>query len=178
RIFETFLWNSRYIMLLPVIFGVLIALALFILATFDAISTFVQVFSYLDPALSAAARVTLRNDVIAEVVGTLDTYLIAALMLIFALGFYELFIDKLDVLEGSEFASRLLLIRSFDDLKERLSNVVLVVLIVKFFQQAIKLKYESVVDILLLAVGIALLGVALFLTRKPKSASSSDEKKA
>jgi uncharacterized membrane protein YqhA len=166
RVFESFLWNSRYALLLPVVFGVLMAFGLFVVATIDVIALIGDILGYFNPALDTAARSAMRLSAISNVVGALDIYLIAALLLIFALGIYELFIGKINILEGSEFAERLLLIRSFDDLKDRLANVVQVVLIVKFFQQALKLKYESVTDVLFLASGIALIGVALFLTRK------------
>jgi uncharacterized membrane protein YqhA len=173
-LFEQFLWNARFLLILPVFFGVLLAFGLFLVATIDVVVLLVGLLSYFDPALTETARSTLRVEAISEVVGALDVYLIGALLLIFSLGFYELFIDKLHVLENSEFAERLLLIRSFDDLKDRLANVVQVVLIVKFFQQALKLKYESVLDLLLLAIGIALIGVALFLTRKQAFRSYED----
>jgi hypothetical protein len=46
-------------------------------------------------------------------------------MLIFALGLYELFVSRIEIAEGSEFAERRLLIRSLDDLKDHLAKVVL-----------------------------------------------------
>jgi uncharacterized membrane protein YqhA len=100
------------------------------------------------------------------VVAIIDNYLLASLLILFGLGLYELYINKIDAIENSEFASRLLLIKSFDDLKDRLANVVLLILVVKFFQQALSLKYETLNDLLLLSVGIALIGLSFFLTRK------------
>lgn len=164
--FEALLWNSRYIVLLPVVFSLLTAVGLFVLATVDMIALILQVVSYLSPTLDEPARSALRTETISEVIGALDVYLIAALMLLFSLGLYELFVNKIDIAEKSVFAKRLLLFKNFDDFKDRLANVVQVVLIVKFFQQALALKYDSVEYIVLLAFGIALIGVALFLTRK------------
>jgi uncharacterized membrane protein YqhA len=112
-------------------------------------------------------------ETISEVVGILDGFLLGAILIIFALGLYELFVNKIDAAEGSEFAGRLLLIRNLDDLKDRLANVILVILIVKFFQQALKMHYDVPVDLLYLAIGIILIGGALFLTSRAKSGKSA-----
>jgi len=168
RWFEGILWGSRYIVLLPVVFSLLIALSLFIMATVDTVLLIGRLFAYFDTSLTVSARSTLQVNTISDVVGALDVYLIAALMLLVSLGLYELFVARIDQAENSEFAARLLLFKSFDDFKDRLASVVLIVLIVKFFQQALHIKYETVVDLLLLAVGLALIGVALYLTKKRK----------
>jgi uncharacterized membrane protein YqhA len=59
-----------------------------------------------------------------------------------------------------------LLIESVDDLKDRLAKVVLLVLIVEFLQYALGARYTSALDLLYLAVGIALIGLALYLSSK------------
>lgn len=95
-----------------------------------------------------------------------DGYLLAVALLIFALGLYELFVNKIEIAEGSAFAERLLLIRTFDDLKDRLAKVVLLMLVVKFFQQALQTKYASALDLLYLALGILLVAGALWLSHR------------
>jgi uncharacterized membrane protein YqhA len=87
-------------------------------------------------------------------------------MLIFALGLYELFVSRIDMAEGSEFAERLLLIRSLDDLKDRLAKVVLLILVVKFFEFALRLRVEHAIDLLWLGLGIALVAAAVAITQK------------
>jgi uncharacterized membrane protein YqhA len=56
------------------------------------------------------------------------------------------------------------LINSLDDLKARLAKVILMILIVKFFEHAISLSFDTPVSLLYLAGGIALLGLALYLS--------------
>lgn len=53
-----------------------------------------------------------------------------------------------------------------DDLKDRLAKVVLLVLIVEFLQYTFAVNFTSALDLLYLAVGIALIGLALYLTTK------------
>lgn len=126
--------------------------------------------------LEETAQDAVRLSTISELVAVVDGYLLAAIMLIFALGIYELFVNKINEAEGSEFASRLLLIRSLDDLKDRLANVILLILIVKFFQQALNLKYVTVTDLLSLSIGIILIAGALFLTSRAKNGKDKGEK--
>ncbi len=163
KAFERTLWSSRVIVLPPVIISVLLSLAMVVVATVDAVRLGSSVVEFMRQGLSEATAYTLRLTIVGNVIDVVDGYLLAAILLIFGMGLYELFIGKIDVAEKSEVASRLLLIRSMDDLKGRLASVVLLILVVKFFQQALRLKYESPLDLLYLGLGILFVGGALFL---------------
>ena len=94
----------------------------------------------------------------------IDGYLLAIVLLIFALGLYELFISKIDEAENSGNASQVLVIHSLDDLKARLSKVIVMIMIVKFFEHALEMKFHSPLDLLMFAGGISLIGLALYLS--------------
>jgi uncharacterized membrane protein YqhA len=94
-----------------------------------------------------------------------DSSLLAAVMIIFALGLYELFISPINVPEGHPFR-RVLVIESLDDLKGKLATVIVILLVVKFFERSQELKTSGFLDLLMLAGGVALLGVGLWLTKK------------
>ncbi len=170
RVFESLLWNSRYIVLLAVVTSLLASLSMFYLATVDAYFMISHLGDYLSPSLSSEVRAELRGATIAHVVEIVDGYLLAAVLLIFSLGLYELFISKIDQAEESETSSNVLLITSLDDLKGRLAKVVLMILIVKFFEHVLATSYQSPLDLLYLACGIMLIGLALFLTNERKAA--------
>lgn len=167
--FEAFLWNSRLIIGVIVIFSLVLVVGILMVTTLDVLHLVGHMLSYLNPALTDELRDKMRIETIIRVVGVIDGYLIAAILFIFALGIYELFINKIERAEGSEVASRLLLIRSLDDLKDRLANMILLIIIVKFFQQALNIKYTSPLDLMYLAVGVALIGGALFLSARAKT---------
>jgi uncharacterized membrane protein YqhA len=57
-----------------------------------------------------------------------------------------------------------LLIDSLDDLKSRLAKVILMILIVKYFEHAIAMSFETPLDLLYLAGGITLIGLAIYLS--------------
>lgn len=170
RFFEAMLWNGRLIVLVPVLFSLILSVGIFLTTTVDTLYLLGDLIGYANPAIAEYERAALRLEHISEIVAVVDGYLLAAIMFIFALGLYELFVNKIDVAEGSEFATRLLLIRSLDDLKDRLANVILLILIVKFFQQALKLTYNNTLDLLILAIGVVLVAGALYLSGRARPA--------
>ncbi|HYG65416.1 MAG TPA: YqhA family protein [Thermoanaerobaculia bacterium] len=163
KYFEKFLWSSRYLIIVAVLASLAGAVAMLYVATVDA----VELISHLPDYHRAAdpdQRMALRSGVVTHIVEMVDGYLLASIMLIFSLGLYELFISGIDPAVGSENKSRVLVIENLDDLKDRLAKVVLLILIVKFFEQVLSLTFETPLELLYLAVGIALVAGALFLS--------------
>ncbi|MEN8170219.1 MAG: YqhA family protein [Pseudomonadota bacterium] len=163
-IFEGVLWESRFAVLFAVIASLFSSFSVFYMATVDAYYMMSHLGEYASPALDVATRNSLRGATITHVVEIIDGYLLATVLLIFSLGLYELFISKIDKAEQSEASSNVLLITSLDDLKARLAKVILMILIVKFFEHAINMVFKTPLDLLYLAAGISLLGLALYLS--------------
>ena len=163
RRFEIGLWHSRLVVLVAVIASLLIAAAVTWLVTVDVARLTGPLLQYSGLA-EEAARYQARLDFIGAVVGIIDGYLLAAVLVVFALGLYGLFIGPLPGLEQSPVAGRLLRVSSIDDLKEKLSRVVVLILVVKFAQLALEQKYTSPLDVLSLALGLLLTGASLYLT--------------
>jgi len=175
RLFEEALWGSRLLVLVAVVFGLLLALGAFYLATVDVFYFLGYLREYADLSLESAAREELRAGAITAIVKAVDGYLIASILIIFALGLYELFVSKLDAAERSEIIPRLLLIRNLDELKERIASLVLLVLVIEFFQRALQLEYERPLDLLYFATGVLLVSAALYLgTRKPSKSKGPE----
>ncbi len=170
KFFESAIWNSRLATLFAVVASLLASFAMFFMATADTFYMIAHLSHYLDPEMTAAGRKLLHDETIGHVVEIVDGYLLATVMLIFAMGLYELFISKIDLAKESESSENVLLIRNLDDLKTRLAKVILMILIVEFFEQTLGMDFKGPLDLLYLASGIALVGVALYLTH-------SEEKK-
>ena len=166
---EGFLWDSRFVVVFAVITSLVSALAMFYITTVDAVYMVSHLAEYASPALDTAARTELRSSTIAHVVEIVDGYLMGTVLLIFALGLYELFISKIDAAEKSETSSNVLMIHSLDDLKSRLAKVILMILIVKFFEHAIGMSFDGPLALLMFAGGIALIGLALYLSHAGES---------
>ena len=85
---------------------------------------------------------------------------------IFAFGIYELFISEIDEANESEVGSQILAIHSLDELKSKLGNVIVMVLIVIFFKKVIHMHFETPLDMLYLAGGIFALALSLYYMHK------------
>lgn len=169
RIFEKILWQSRLIIVMAVIASVLSALLLVAMGSYDIILLFGEtVHAFRD----ADSYVDFHKTALTHIISALDAFLIATVLIIFGIGLYELFISKLDQIEKDTRSSRILVIHSLDQLKEKLAKVIIMVLIVTFFKFAVGFKYATVLDLLALGGGIFLIALSAYLSHK----SSGSEK--
>jgi uncharacterized membrane protein YqhA len=141
---------SRWIILVPV-------LALLVGCGYFAWLTVLEVYN------GITARDTTTG--LLSVIQAMDTGLLCAVLFLFSLGLFELFIGDLDVPENHPFR-RALVIDSLDDLKGKLATVIVMLLIVKFFEKVQGLEAKNYYDLLALAGGVALLGAGIWLTKK------------
>lgn len=164
RVFERALWESRLIMLVAVVFCALMSVGAFFIAAVDAVYLFKYIVSYADLSLAPEAKDAIRSQAVTLIVKTVDGFLIAAILIIFALGLYELFVNRLDAARKSEVARKLLQTRNLDDLKHRIAGLLLLVLVIEFFQQALRLNFQTPLDLLYLALGVLLISAAFYLS--------------
>lgn len=99
-----------------------------------------------------------------EVVESVDTFLVALVLIIFSLGIYELFIGKLDpkfkINEKTPYWMR---ISSIDDLKSSLVKVLLIAMIVGFYKKTLDPDIANSKNLSFLALGILLISGAFCL---------------
>jgi uncharacterized membrane protein YqhA len=160
--FESALWASRLIVLVAVLASLALAFASLIVATVETyhlIASVGGVFAHANDPDGHARFLTM-------VVRCVDSYLLTAILIIFALGLYELFISRIDAAENSDVAPRVLLIRSLDDLKDRLAKVVILILVIEFFQHALEMRVAGFLDLLYLALGTLVVSAALYLSSR------------
>ena len=179
RMFEGILWNSRLVVLAAVVASLVASIAVFFIATADTWYMVSHLGDYVSQRMTSSARAEMRAELITHVVEIIDGYLLATVLLIFALGLYELFISKIDQAQHTSIASNVLVINNLDDLKNRLAKVILMILIVKFFEYALSMHFESALQMLYFAGGIALIGLSLYLSHSADTphASGPDSKK-
>ncbi|MDD3056241.1 MAG: YqhA family protein [Aliarcobacter sp.] len=163
RIFESALWKVRLFVLLPVIFGLIGAIILFIVASKDIF----EVLSYtLSVYLNGLHPENFHEEIVSKIIGAVDLYLIAVVMLIFAFGLYELFISKIDAAEDTSAGNNILAIHSLDQLKDKIAKVIVMVLIVSFFQKVLHTSYDGALQMLYFALSIGILSVGLYFLGK------------
>lgn len=164
KIFEHTLWSSRLIILLAVVFGLIGAILLFIVASFDIYETAKIV---IDTYVTNAHPENFHQTVVGGIIGAVDLYLIGVVMLLFSFGLYELFISDIDPARdehGKE--NRLLAIHSLDQLKDKISKVIVMVLVVGFFQKVGHTEYNGALDMLYFGLSITAVAVGLFFLGK------------
>lgn len=164
RVFESGLWNSRLFTLFAVIFSMIGAMILFIVASLDIWDVMVIIWNLF---VHHVHPEHLHEEVIAAIIGSIDLYLIAIVLLIFSLGVYELFVSKIDAAERSEAkSSSVLQIHSLDQLKDKIAKVIVMVLVVNFFQRVLRTEFHGALEMLYFSGSILLLALALYFLHK------------
>jgi uncharacterized membrane protein YqhA len=159
KFFEGAIWKSRFIVILAVIFGLVGAFILFFVASID-------IWSVADYALMSIITHShpekFHETIVSTIIGAVDLYLIAVVMFIFSFGLYELFISEIDEAVEAETSNKILAITSLDQLKDKIAKVIIMVLVVSFFQKVLHMDYSTALDMLYFALSIMFLAVGLF----------------
>ena len=162
NIFESFLFKSRFVTLLAVLGSLFSSVVMFIMGTMKIVNNASMFWSQITGAQDMA---NYSVSLVALFVSSVDIYLFATVLLIFSNGLYELFIKSIaPALICPESRRPRLKVRSLDDLKSALGKVILMILIVWFFEKSLVVEYHTALDLLYLGVGILLVSGALYLT--------------
>jgi len=174
-LFEGALWNSRFIILTAVVGSLLAGIAIFYMATVDVVFLFQHAMHYADASLTEEARKALHDSTVSHIVEVVDGYLLATVMLIFSLGLYELFISDINQAHGSKASSKILVISNLDDLKSRLAKVILMIMIVTLFEEALNMHIAQPIDLVYFGAAIALIALALYWTHAAENKHGETE---
>ena len=162
KLFEGAIWRSRFIVILAVVFGLLGAIILFVVASMDIWGVAVYTFNTI---VTGAHPEKFHEDIVAGIIGAVDLYLIAVVMFIFSFGIYELFISDIEEAEGKS-GSQILAIESLDQLKDKIAKVIVMVLVVNFFQRVLHTNFSTPLEMLYFAGSITALSVGLYFLGK------------
>ena len=161
-LFENTLWSTRFFVLLAVVFSMLGGIGLFVVASVDIYGVIITIF---DVYANHLHPEHFHEEVVGELIGAVDLYLMAVVLFIFGFGLYELFISEIDVAKHGA-ASKILEIHSLDDLKDKLAKVIVMVLVVNFFRRVLHTEYSGALEMLYFAAAILLLSLALYFLHK------------
>jgi len=165
-LFEGAIWNSRFIVVLAVVFGLFGAIILFIVASMDIWNVGIMTYEVIMHIIPHPEH--FHENIVAGIIGAVDLYLIAVVMFIFSFGLYELFISNIDPAKGKN-GSKLLAIHDLDQLKDKIAKVIVMVLVVSFFQRVLHTQFTSPLEMLYFALSIMFLAIGLsFLSKVGK----------
>ena len=152
--FEKFLWNFRYITVLAVILSILSAFTLIVIGSWDIIEAVIFYNPLFDASISS------NNELLFKLISAIDLFLIGIVLLIFGFGIYELFVSEIDF-ANSKFAESTLKIRDLDQLKNKIIKVIIIVLIVKFFEKVLKFSENFTTPMDILYFGLSILSICV-----------------
>jgi uncharacterized membrane protein YqhA len=161
-LFEGALWRSRFLVILAVVSSLFGSMSLFIIGSLDMVDVLMKTWDYY---ILGDHSYDLHAKVVAELIGAIDLYLISVVLLIFSFGIYELFISQIDEAKESE-SSQILEIYSLDELKDKIAKVIIMVLVVKYFQMVLNMTFNGALEMMYLAISILGLSLALFFLHK------------
>jgi uncharacterized membrane protein YqhA len=162
RVFESSLWKIRYVVLFAVICSSLACVALFLLGSYEiGHAIFDVLFNH---GINDLTQV--HSNLLIHFIGAIDLYLIGVVLLIFSFGIYELFISKIDIARQDK-AITILEIEDLDELKNKIIKVIIMVLIVSFFEKILSLseKFQEPIEMLYFALSILALSVGVYLIK-------------
>ena len=149
NIFEKVLWNARYITILAVVLSIVSSFTLLVIGSWEIIEAVI----FYNPLFDES--ITSNNDLLFKIISAIDLFLIGIVLLIFGFGIYELFVSDIDF-ANSKFNDSTLKIRDLDQLKNKIIKVIIIVLIVKFFEKVLKFSesFKDPIDILYFSLSI------------------------
>ena len=157
KLFESMLWNSRIVLVFGVISCMVTGVALISLGLYEVIHLVTALFDYL---ITHSGNVT-RDNIILFVVEILDTFLLSAVLFIFAFGLYELFISPIE--NSRQHTSKAYEIKTIYQLKAKHGKVVIMLLVIKVFAYLVEIKPQSMAELLYLAIIVLLVAISLWL---------------
>ena len=159
--FENALWSTRFIVLISVVLSIISSIILFLLGGWDII----QAIIYKNPLLNN--DIETNNELLFNIISSIDLFLIGIVLLIFGFGVYELFISEINFAKD-KFADSTLKINSLDQLKNKIIKVIIIVLIVKFFEKVLKLSHNFTTpnDLILFSLSILAICIGYYLINR------------
>lgn len=168
-LFEKLLWQTRYVVIAAVLCSIISAIVLFFIGSAEIYTAAQQYFSGFSENIQKQEHSALLMHIIAAV----DLYLIGVVLMIFGFGIYELFISKIDIARDNT-SITILEIEDLDQLKNKIIKVVIMVLIVSFFERVLKVSddYKTPLQMMYFAVSIFALSLGVFLIKKHDNSSN------
>ncbi len=125
----------------------------------------IQAIIYKNPLLNN--DIETNNELLFNIISSIDLFLIGIVLLIFGFGVYELFISEINFAKD-KFADSTLKINSLDQLKNKIIKVIIIVLIVKFFEKVLKLSHNFTTpnDLILFSLSILAICIGYFLINR------------
>lgn len=157
------LFFSRYLMLFAVISSLISTIIVLFLGVYEVYISVIKLIFFITNYVVEEYQF---SDIVHHIINSVDLFLTSTVLLIFCVGLYELFIEKFSVKMTNEKNNEfnVLLVQNLDQLKTKLVQTIIMILIVEFFQKATQLYYQTSVDLVYFSCSIILVSIAAYIT--------------
>ena len=162
KYFERALWGTRYVVVMAAVFSTLSAITLFFIGSYEIIEA---ITSYCLSSVHESSNGHGHKKILASFIGGIDLYLIGVVLLIFGFGIYELFVSKIDIARMDADVT-ILEVENIDELKNKIIKVIIMVLIVSFFERVLNMQYGTPLEMMYFAFSIFALAFGVYIINK------------
>lgn len=156
KFLKNLLWKWRFTIIIAVVTSLLSSLVMLVVGTLNILMSVTQLVA------DVHSNDKFYHKIELYIISGIDAYLVATVLIVFAIGLYELFIYRIDHRGKTAQHSQALSIGSLEQLKEKVSKLIVMILVVLYFKHALSTEYESTQDLLFLGLGIFFVSLALF----------------
>lgn len=164
KLFEEFLRNTRYLVIVPLLFLIISLVYVVILMGGRIWAATAELFTYENPF-----------SVLVYLIDIVDFTVICIIILLIIRAVYGMFIRPLKFDEQDKAKADKVLINDIDELKHKLGKVVIVSLVIHMFKQLLIFNIQTSTDMILMGVLVLVLAGALYLSEKAGSILSSTD---
>lgn len=152
--FEPLFFELRYLLMVPVLVSFIGSIAMFTVGSYNTYNAIYAIGFEGDFGQKA---------VILPIIKALDAFLIGIILVIFSFGIYDFFVSVLEPADHAGVRPDWFKFESTGELKNKLIEVVLVILAIKFFEQIIgnSDQFDEPVLYLVIPTGAAILAISL-----------------
>lgn len=167
-VFEKGLFNLTYITLIPVIFLAIAAFVVLVMGAIFMTKAFICFFNHMPPLVESTNLIIgvsekIEDEIILIIINSVDLFLLGIILLMLSLGLYDLFVSRLDPAYEEDADPNWLKFKDINGLKEKLLQVILIILVLTFFKYVMRYNYQSPYEFLVIPLGIFLIGAGYFL---------------
>ncbi len=163
-LFESALYNCRFLVMFAVFGAMAAAAVLFLKGSVEIIQGVRGFFAHVN---FSPGNVEDDKTVILAFIPAIDNYLFATVLLIFSMGIYELFVSKINpVMRTPSSRPNWLNVENLDDLKTHIAEVVIMILIINFFEFSFTVRLAQPVDLLFFAGSIVIVAATLYISHR------------
>jgi uncharacterized membrane protein YqhA len=153
--FEKLMRLSRYSILIAVFTSILSSIFLFIWSFREFIYIFISTGHFSG------------KDIVINIITSMDMFLLGIISLIFAWSIYDIYIrNPNEQCNKNEKVSSSLIVYNLDELKEKLSKIIIIMLIITFFKHALYFEYNTIWELLLFSIAIFFIALGINFTRE------------